>query len=470
MSYRSLIAAALAVAAAATAVAGVGSPPRVPIVQPKPAVVSVPRTELGCPEVPGRADTTVLAAAPGPTQPSAVVAGTVQMLSIPTRAGEPVLAESTHRGLLRHPVPAADGTGIVISASGALAPGAAADLVATARGRKAAGISTGHCSPAAGSWWFTGVDTSVGRTSRLTLTNTSAAPAVIDLVFFGPHGVVDASGSRGIAVPARSQRALDLASLAPGVDALTVHVSVQQGTVSAAVHTVARAGLTPVGADWIAPAAPPSTALVVGPAVASTGRQLLVLTNPGSREALGAISIVDATGEFTPTKLASVRIRPGSVAVTDVTSVLDGQPAAVRVAASVALTGAVETIERRPVPDFATVGSTLALTAPATVPLVPATEPDLLLTTADRGGASVRIDDFDRAGNRVRRELVEVTGRTTVAWHPRPHDSGAYLVVAAVRGDSVHAVAYFRNRYGVAALPVLPAEWSIRLPVVQPAP
>lgn len=468
MSYRSALGAAAAVAAAGVAIAGIGTPPPVRTPEPAAAVVPVTQVDLGCPAVPRRADTTVLAAAPSSLT---AAAGALRVRSVPGHGGAPPLAETVRAGLLRRSVAPEAGTGLLVSAEGGLAPGTAAALSATPGDRRrAAGLSVGRCAPAMADWWFAGVDTRVGSTSRLSLTNASPAAAAVDLAFFAPRGVVNAAGSRGIAIPGRSQLSLNLASFAPGVDALTVHVSAQHGTASAAVHTTTVAGLTPVGADWVAPAAPPTTHLVVGPAVGTRGRQRLVLTNPGAREALAAIQILDAGGAFTPTQLTGVRVGPHAVVATDVTSILEGRPAAIRVVSNVALTGAVTTTERSGVPDFTTVGASSPLTTPAVVPLPPSRRAELLLTTADPGGASLRIGIFDRGGTRIRTDSVNLRGRTTTAWRLRRHDPAAYLVVSGQRGSAVHAVAYLRDEYGVGGLPVTSGTWSIREPVVQPTP
>jgi Family of unknown function (DUF5719) len=466
MSPRTVIGAGLAVAGALAAVSAVGTPPRVSTTSPTVSVVPVTSVRLGCPQLPSRADTMLLAAAP--SSATGRPRGALRAQPMSGRAGAPHVAERARRGLLRQSLAGSDGTALVVSASGGLAPGTVAALVATATGRQLTGLSTGWCAAPAQSWWFSGVDTSVGSTSRLILTNPSSAPAVINLAVYGRRGVVDAQGTQGIAVPGRSQRSIDLAGFAPGVDALTLHIAAVRGSVSAAVRTVQQSGRAPVGSDWVAPAAPPTTSLVVGPAVASKGRQRLVITNPGLREALAAISVYDPTGAFTPTGLTEIRVAPGSVVATDVTDVLAGQAAAVSVTSNVPVSAALTTSERRPSPDFATVGTTQILTAPAAVPLVPSTRAELLLTTASRTGSRVRVDIVRPGGKRVRSVRLDVSGRTTTAWTPKRRGPGGYLVVRPQQGSAVQAIAWFRNRHGVAALPVVPGQWLLRLPVVRP--
>jgi Family of unknown function (DUF5719) len=477
VSSRSTVGAALVVAATAAAVAGVGTPPRISGAEPTPSVVAVTGTDLGCPALPHRGDTTVVAVAP--TSTAGAVAGTasttsaaaaVRVVSVNPHTGPRTFAESARAGQLRHRVRGSDGAALAISARGAFAPGATGALVSSRfGGNQGAGLSAGWCATPATSWWFTGVDTSVGSTSLLTLTNISPTPAVVDLAFFGRRGPIDVPGTRGIAVPGRSQRSLDLAGFAPGAAALTTHVSTERGAVSASVRTVALSGVTAVGSDWISPAVSPSTSLVVGPAPAGSGRRQLVLTNPGQREALAAIRIVDPSGAFTSTQLPNVRVAPGAVVVADVTALLDRQPGAVDIASNVALTAALTTRGRGRRPDFATVGATAALTAPAVVPLFRDTEQQVLFTTAGRTGARVEVAMFDGAADRVRRARFEVQGRAIYTLTMRQRSPVDYLVVVPQQGAAVHAVAYYRNEGGLAALPAVSGQWSIRLPVVRPA-
>lgn len=475
MSFRSAAGAAIAVALAAAAGAAI-APAAVPsVTHPTARVVAVTSAALGCPQAPEPAATTVLAVAPQSS--SAAATGALRLLRLPpagaSRASAQPATTSADPGLLRHSVP--PGSAVLVSASAALAPGAAAALVAASSSPHAAGLATGWCQQAAAAWQFDGVSTSVGATSLLTLTNPTPTAAVVDVQLLGPRGPVDALGARGIAVPPRTQHTVDLAGLAPGVNPLSVHVTAEQGTVSAAVYTFQRAGLKAVGTDWVARAAPAATGFVVGPAVGSTGHQRLVLTNPGGREALASIQVFDALGAFTPTKLTHLRVPPGTVVATDLSAIFGGRAAAVAVSSNVALTGAITTVEHRPIPDFTTVGVPVPLTTPSVVPLPPRTTPELLLTASDRLGTSVRIETVDSNGHLVHRQRVTVRGRATTSWR-LPHGvTGAYLVISpgshsTRHGSGVQGVAYFRGRYGLAALPLVSGSWSVRLPVVQPAP
>ena len=117
---------------------------------------------------------------------------------------------------LRIKVSADDGrAGVSVVAGGALAPGVSAAQLSTYSTERVTGMAAAPCVLPQSDWWFQAVDTSVGVTSILVLTNPSPAVSVVDLRFLGPDGRVDALGASGIAVAPRSQLVLGLARFAP---------------------------------------------------------------------------------------------------------------------------------------------------------------------------------------------------------------------------------------------------------------
>src|SRR5262249_36714191 len=167
---------------------------------------------------------------------------------------------------------------VTVSAAGGLAPGAFGAQQTVADHREDVGIAVASCEPTADDWWFTGAETSVGATSRLVLTNPAPAVSVVDLRFYGPRGVVAAVGARGLPVAPKSQRSIDLARFAPGLDAVTVHVKATRGRVAAAIQTSRVTGITSAGTEWLAPSEQPTRDLVVNAGDARTGGQRLRVT------------------------------------------------------------------------------------------------------------------------------------------------------------------------------------------------
>jgi hypothetical protein len=125
------------------------------------------------------------------------------------------------------------------------------------------GFAATACGEASADCWLVAGSTDVGRTSMLSLSNPSRADAVIDLSFFGETGAIEAPGAKGIIVPAGQNRALSVASFAPGVRTPVIRVQSSGGHVVAALqHSVTR-GITAGGVELSPPTAPPSSTQVL---------------------------------------------------------------------------------------------------------------------------------------------------------------------------------------------------------------
>lgn len=159
---------------------------------------------------------------------------------------------------------ASPGTGIVglaVPAGANPAPGGV--RVQSIANETVRGLSARGCAePSADSWLVAG-STDVGRTSVLILANPSAVAATVDLTLFGENGAIQATGARGIVVPAQSVRELPLAGLAPGVIQPVVHVTSRGGEVAASMQSSTISGLTPEGVETTGPTAGPGTITVI---------------------------------------------------------------------------------------------------------------------------------------------------------------------------------------------------------------
>lgn len=491
MSYRSAAVAVVAVLASASAVTLADrSPTTLPPTQ-RPTVDRLPasNTALACPPPPRGADTvtSVIAVSPAGNQQRA---GRLDLGPL-KRPPRPTLSRVTAAGERLQRVVRPGIGGLFVAASRGLAPGASAVVSSVLASTKTSGLAASTCAAASNDWWFSAVDTSVGATSRLVLSNPTRAVAVVDLALFGYNGPIEPAGARGITVPPYSQRILDLSRFAPGSDALTVNAHASRGSVVAAVLTTKRRRVEVAGSEWIAPSIGPAAHVVINPApplepgtrdgnAAASGngaaapsaeaKQRLVLTNTSSRQALVHVRVFDPSGTFTPTQLADVRIKPGSVVVEDLLPIAQGEAAGVRLRANVAVTGAVTTIMPEPTEDFTVSTSSEALTDPAVVPLLTDADLGLLLTTPDPVGGSVRVETFDAAGTRLRNEVVTVKGAAVTIWQPPKTGDPAYLVISVRAGEAITGIASYRSSDGITSVPVNSGLWSITRPAVAPVP
>lgn len=138
---------------------------------------------------------------------------------------------------------------------------AAAQSVAVAQ-EDISGLAATNCAEAQADTWLVGGATTVGRTSFVLLSNPTEVTADVDMTFFAENGRLDAPGSTGITVPAKSQRVFSLAGFAPNAKYPAVHIVSTGGYVAASLQQTVIRGLEPGGIELTGPTAAPSTDLV----------------------------------------------------------------------------------------------------------------------------------------------------------------------------------------------------------------
>jgi hypothetical protein len=124
------------------------------------------------------------------------------------------------------------------------------------------GLASTNCAEAQADSWLVGGATTVGRTSFVLLSNPTEVTADVDLTLFAENGRLDAPGSTGITVPAKSQRVFSLAGFAPNAKYPVVHVVSTGGYVAASLQQTVIRGLEPGGVELSGPTTAPSTEAV----------------------------------------------------------------------------------------------------------------------------------------------------------------------------------------------------------------
>lgn len=464
MSWRSSLAAgAVLVAAVAAGIAAGSGQPRLAAPHPSPHRVAVTAVTLACPAAPAAAGSRTRLLAVGPGAPgTAALAPRLRVTS-----GAATLAATSVLGApLQVALPAtSNGQGTLVTATGALAAGVTAAELSTYPAGRVTGLAASACVATGGQWWFNGVDTSVGTTTRLLVTNPGAGVAAVDLEIFGPRGQVRATGAQGIAIAPESQLSLDLARFAPGRQALTLHVTVSRGTVAAAVSTTRRDAVTAAGSDWVAPSQPPASTVVVDSAVGGVARQRLVVTNPGPRQQLVAVRILDRDGAFVPAALRDVQVPPGAVVVKDITTITRHRASAVELRSATGVTGAIVSETTGARPDFAVSTVSEPLTAPAIVPTSPGVTLALAFTATTPAHGAVQIRGVAASGRPLSATNLKFTGLSTASWTLSAGSSASYVVVRS-SGGLVQGVATLSGPAGITQLPVSPGRWSVIEPGV----
>ncbi len=367
-------------------------------------------------------------------------------------------------GYPRHPNVPLD-----VVATGDRAPGVAALRWWTAASKTRRGLTVAPCGAPGRHWWFQPVDTSVGTTSRLVVTNPASTVAVVDLRLFGPNGPVDAVGRRGIAIAPGTTRQLSLATFAPGVDALTVGVVATSGLVVAGVETSVRNGLTPSGLEWLAPTSEPATDVVVNPVVRGRGQRHLVIANATSESAVVQVEVLGSDGPFQPTALRSVEIPPGTTVSEDVRRLLRRDAAGWRLTANTRIVASTSSTAGS---DLATSGAGPSLEGSTFVPLVQRAKLAARFVGATRRGGMVTVTSYDREGNRLRVTRLAVPGRTARAWTYAPppkrrsRPPTAYVVINVGAEGDVRGDLTVRSSAGIASTPLSPGVFEQVVPQV----
>ena len=467
-----VLAGAVVVSGLSVAAAGRDVPAPVEVARP-PEQVPISRTALVCPEAPttAKSDSTLFALVP----PVADDGGSTDegTATLTTLDGE----ESADLGTLAGPGQASltelgpdQAPAVQLTADGSFAPGITAAQWTKEQSDSLSGLAISACGAAADDFWFPGVTTAVGSTSRLIVSNPTPAIAVVDLEFFGKGGKVKAVGERGIAVGPLTRQSLDLSTFAPGLDPATLHVSASSGRVAVALRTDRINGFTPAGSEWIAPSAAPGTDLVIDAGLADASGQQLELTNPGDRQALVKVQVIDTGGPFTPSGFENISIPPGSVRVKPLDAVTDGSALAISIRSSGSVLGAVVS-EDDDAADFtmSSVGS--PITDPAVVPVVPGTDLSLVFASGTRTSGQVSIEAFGRGGESIRTDEVNLKGFASTTWEPGKTGDRkpAYYVVTVTVDAGLQAVAHYDSDDGVATLPVSSGVYAVQRPGVQSA-
>jgi hypothetical protein len=179
------------------------------------------------------------------------------------------------------------------------------------------------------------------------------------------------------------------------------------------------------------------------------------------------VQVVGDSGAFVPSGLDSVRVPPGAVVTKDLGSIVDKDSAAILLSSTALVTGAVVSTSSKPT-DVAVTSSSLPLSDPAVIAVLPDTDLTVAFSSAVRTGGQVSIEGFADGGRSVSSETVNLKGQTTTRWEPPKRSKAAYFVVTVTVDGSMQAVAHYSGKDGVAALPVTSSTFTVTRPDVRP--
>lgn len=224
-----------------------------------------------------------------------------------------------------------DGDALLVRATGALAPGLQVEQVTRGASGSQRGLAALRCEAARTDAWWLGGSTTVGDAAVLLLTNPDDTPAVVDVEVLTASGRVDRRPGRGIAIGPRARTAVPLDRLAPDRDLLAVHVSSVRGRVAGGLRHVRFDARTPRGVDWVPLAGDPAGEVVVPGLPAGPGRRVVLVANPGADDTVVSLALATSDGLLSPPELQAVGVPAGTTVAQDVSALVAGTPAAVRV-------------------------------------------------------------------------------------------------------------------------------------------
>ena len=291
-------------------------------------------------------------------------------------------------------------------------------------------LALATCPEARADWWFVGVGASQAHSSTLQIVNPREGDAVIDLDVYGPKGLVEAPGLRGLFVPAGTTRTFDLAAVAPAVGDLAVHVTTSRGLVAVVASDSFAPDLvgTPVR-EWVAPQPAASRNLLLTGLPDKPSQATLLVANPGDVEALAQVEVVGAKGTFKPPENDTVAVPPGAVLAVPVTKVFDGQPLALRISSARQITATVRSVVAG---DEAYAGAAGPVADGSALGVPDAVKAELRVSATGSAGV-VQVLSFGPDGKRLDARRVSVKEAATVG-HPLPKGTRHVVLRSAAAG------------------------------------
>ncbi|MFT4216660.1 MAG: DUF5719 family protein [Micropruina sp.] len=335
------------------------------------------------------------------------------------------------------------------------------------------GLSLASCDRPGTSAWFAGVTSSTSATADLVLLNADAADATVDLTVYGPLGRVNAPGSRGIVVPARSRRIVPLGPLFTLDQAVSVELSTSAGRVASMIRQRARANDKPAGSDWLPPTAAPATTVLIPGLPSGKGARELLVVNPGERTATVALQVLGAAGPIAVPGFETIELPPQTSRTVALGAALAAAPVGLRLSSDQKITAGVISGNGADADasDISTQVATPALAGPAALALSPGQRvaPVLHLTGDSAAVSTVRVQVAPASGAPLLDRVVDVPGFADVTLRlPRATD---VLITIEPQSGAVHASVAVQTTIGkvtgVASAAVLPVAVASSLPPIR---
>jgi hypothetical protein len=198
------------------------------------------------------------------------------------------------------------------------------------------GLAAASCQQPSNDIWLVGGSTAPGREALLILTNPTPNDATADLKIYTDLGEIEVAGLSGISVLANSTTVLSLASFAPTVATLAVHVQASGAKLAGWIQHRVMNGTESLGVDFVVPSPPPQLVSVIpGFVVRGTEAINQVAVTEAVSDAWHSLRVFAPTGANVIVQIVSTSpdvfgavitgvIEPGTVRDFPITDLLDG--------------------------------------------------------------------------------------------------------------------------------------------------
>jgi hypothetical protein len=215
------------------------------------------------------------------------------------------------------------GPALLARATGSYATGFGADQIIRSGQGASRGLAASPCARPTTDGWLVGGASTVGRITQVLLVNDDDRPAQVDLLVYGPEGLVASPAGTGIVLSPSSRRQVRLDTLAPNQAVTAVNVVARSGRIGFVGLDTAANGLIPLGMA-ILPVTQAGTRLVIADVPAPISSARLYVLAPET-DATVAVKLLTADGAITPVGLEQLDLQAGRLLGLDLLPVLDGQ-------------------------------------------------------------------------------------------------------------------------------------------------
>ena len=188
-------------------------------------------------------------------------------------------------------------------------------------------VSSAPCEGPTTHAWFVGFSTGVGAHATLLLSNVDNAPATVDVGIYGDTSPPNTDTEHGLSVAPRTQVAVQLDTVAPGLSNAAAEVTATAGRVVPALRFDAENGAIPLGVDFLPRANSAALTQTVPGIAGGEGSRRLVIADPGDVDATVSVKLVTPDGSYTPTGMDLVDVPAGGVVSVDLDPELKGAAA-----------------------------------------------------------------------------------------------------------------------------------------------